>query len=220
MAMLPDDPTLDEIRAHLAPRLAAHAAFDGWRPAAIDSAAAEAGIDPAVARLAFPGGAVAMIDAWFESVDRAMEAALPPERLIAMKVRERIRALVIARLDAVAGEREALRRAIAVLALPANIPAATRISWRTADRIWRLAGDTAADFNHYSKRLTLSALYTATILVFLDDESPEFAETHAFLDRRIANVIAYEVAKARRAERRGHRPSLSRFIGRLRYPVA
>nr|WP_136163678.1 COQ9 family protein [Sphingomonas flavalba] len=218
--MLPDDPTLDEIRAHLAPRLAAHAAFDGWRPAAIDSAAAQAGVDPAVARLAFPGGAVAMIDAWFESVDRAMTAALPPERLAAMKVRERIRALVIARLDAVAGEREALRRAIAVLALPANIPAATRLGWRTADRIWRLAGDTAADFNHYSKRLTLSALYTATILVFLDDESPDFADTHAFLDRRIANVIAYEAAKARRAQRRARRPSLSRFIGRLRYPVA
>jgi ubiquinone biosynthesis protein COQ9 len=220
MDTLPDDPTLDEVRAFLGGRLATQATFDGWHPAAIDNAAAEAGIDPGMARLAFPDGPVDMIDAWFAFVDRAMAEALPAETLQAMKIRERIRALVTFRLETVATDREALRRALAVLAMPQNIPAATRLGWRTVDRMWRLAGDTAADFNHYTKRLTLSALYASTILVFLDDESEDFADTRAFLDRRIQNVMDFEKSKAKLVERREHLPSLSRFIGRLRYPAA
>ena len=219
MTELPDDPTLDEVRAHLRGRLASHAAFDGWAPAAIDSAAGEAEIDPGIARLAFPGGAVDMIDAWFGHVDQQMIEAIPHDTLAAMKMRDKIRALVAARLDAVAADREALRRAIAILAMPQNIPRATRLGWRTVDLIWRLAGDRATDYNHYTKRLTLSALYGSTILAFIDDESPAFADTRAFLDRRIDNVMAFEKGKAKLIERRLYMPSLSRFVGRLRYPA-
>lgn len=86
------DLTLDEIREAIAPGIAANAAFDGWSDAARDMAAEGAGIDPDVARLAFPGGAVDMIDAWFAHVDRTMAAALPAETLDAMKIRERIAA--------------------------------------------------------------------------------------------------------------------------------
>lgn len=219
MTALPDDPTLDEIRAYLAPRLPAHAAFDGWRPAAVDSAADEAGVDPGIARLAFPGGAIDMIDAWFASIDTGMAEALPVEKLATMKVRARIRALIMARLDIVRPDREALRRALSILAMPLNLPKAARLGWRSADLMWRLAGDTATDYNHYSKRVTLSAVYGSTILAFLDDESADFQETEAFLDRRIDNVMQFEMAKARFTARREHLPSLSRFIGRLRYPA-
>lgn len=219
MDKLPDDPTLDEIRAWLGGRLAIHAAFDGWKPEAIDNAAVEAGIDKGIARLAFPGGAIDMIDAWFGHVDRVMQEKLPAETLATMKIRDRIRALVTTRLEAVAGEREALRRALAILAMPVNMAAAARFGWRTADLMWRQAGDTAADFNHYTKRMTLSALYASTILVFIDDESADFADTRTFLERRIQNVMDFEKAKAGLLARREHMPSLSRFIGRLRYPA-
>jgi len=219
MTALPDDPTLDEIRAYLAPRLPAHTAFDGWTPAAVDSAASEAGIDPGIARLAFPGGAIDMIDAWFASIDARMADALPVEKLAAMKVRARIRALITTRLDIVRPDREALRRALSILSMPLNLPKAARLGWRSADLMWQLAGDTATDYNHYSKRLTLSAVYGSTILIFLDDESEGFQETEAFLDRRIDNVMQFEKAKAQFTARREHLPSLSRFIGRLRYPA-
>ena len=221
IATPPDaDLTLDEIRALLAPDLAANAAFDGWGDAARDMAADFHGIDADVARLAFPGGAVDMIDAWFAHVDRLMADAVSLDRLAAMKVRDKIASQVEARLDATAADREALRRAIAVLALPTNIARAGRLGWRTVDLIWRRAGDTATDYNHYTKRTILLGVYGATITVFLDDDSEGQAETRAFLARRIEGIMRFEKAKAGALARTRRRPSLSRFIGRLRYPVA
>ena len=128
-----DEMNLDELRVALAPLVARHAAFDGWSEAAIASAAAELGVPADRARLAFPGGKASMIDAWFDSVDIAMLAALPPERIAAMKIRDRIRELVMFRLERLLPEREALRRALAILAAPVNAAAAARLAWRSAD---------------------------------------------------------------------------------------
>ena len=209
--------TLDELRDMLAPAIASNAAFDGWGDEALAMAAEGAGADPDVARLAFPGGAVDMIDAWFDHIDREMEARWPAERLAALKVRERIQMLVEARLEIAAPDREALRRAVALLATrPAT---AARLAWRAADRMWRLAGDTAVDYNHYTKRAMLIGVYASTVTVFLGDESEDVADTRGFLSRRIDDVMRIEKAKAAAAKRATYRPSLSRFIGRLRYPA-
>ncbi|WP_425228602.1 COQ9 family protein [Sphingomonas sp.] len=212
-----EDLTLDELRDALAPEIAANAAFDGWGAEALTMAAVAAEADPGVAKLAFPGGAVDMIDAWFAHIDRAMAAAVPD--VATLKVRERIAALVEARLAAVAPDREALRRALAVLALPQNVARGARLGWRTADAIWRAAGDTATDYNHYTKRGILLGVYAATISVFLDDESEDHADTSAFLQRRIDGIMRFEKAKAGWAKRTETLPSLSRFLGRLRYPA-
>jgi ubiquinone biosynthesis protein COQ9 len=218
MMSLPPDPTLDELREALAPLVADNAAFDGWNAEAVDAAADALGVDRGIARLAFPKGAVDMIDAWFAHVDAAMLARFTPEQLAAMKIRERITALVEARLAIVAGHREALRRAVAVLAMPQNIPHGARLGWRSADTMWRAAGDTATDYNHYTKRAILGSVYAATITVFLNDESEGWAETRAFLGRRIEGIMRFEKAKAKWTGGE-HRLSLSRFIGRLRYPA-
>ena len=213
------DLTLDEIRETLAEGIAANAAFDGWGDAARDMAADAAGIDRDIARLAFADGAIEMIDAWFAAIDRRMAADLPPETLAAMKIRTRITALVEARLVIVAPDRESLRRARAILALPQNVARATRLGWRSVDLMWRMAGDTATDYNHYTKRTILLGVYAATMTVFLDDESEGHAETRAFLARRIDGIMRFEKAKAAFTKRYEHRPSLSRFVGRLRYPA-
>lgn len=215
----PSDLTLEEIRAALAPALARHAAFDGWRKGALDMAAGEIGVDPDVAALAFAGGAMEMIDAWFASIDARMLIALPPEALARMKIRERISALIEARLSLLARDREALRRALAVMALPSNLLRGGKLGWRAADIMWRAAGDVATDYNHYSKRATLAAVYAATLLAFVDDESEDHVDTRAFLARRIDGLMRFEKAKARLTGAGGERLSLSRFIGRLRYPV-
>ncbi|MEZ0496053.1 COQ9 family protein [Sphingomonas sp. IW22] len=219
MIDLPPDPTIDEMRDALAPLVASNAAFDGWNGHAVDAAADRLGLDRDVARLAFPGGAADMIDAWFAHVDRAMLDRLPPETLAAMKIRQRIAALVEARLDLLAPDREALRRALAILAMPQNVARAARLGWRAADVMWRAAGDTATDYNHYSKRTLLTGIYAATVTVFLDDESEGQGDTRAFLSRRIDNVMQFEKAKAKWTGK-SHRLSLSRFVGRLRYPPA
>jgi ubiquinone biosynthesis protein COQ9 len=215
----PLDMNLDELKAALAPRLGAHAAFDGWGEAALAMAADALGVPADRARLAFPGGAAEMIDAWFDWVDKAMLEAFPPERIADMKIRDRIRNLLLFRLGTLAPDREALRRALATLALPRNAPKGAALAWRSADRIWRLAGDDATDFNHYSKRAILIGVYGSTTMVFLDDESEDLAATKAFLDRRIDEVMRFEKAKARWQGSHGPPFSLSRFLGRLRYPV-
>ncbi len=214
------DLTLDEIRSLLAPGIAANAAFDGWGDAARDMAADAAGIDRDVAALAFEQGPVDMIDAWFADIDVAMLESVPPERLSAMKIRARIAALIEARLQATAADRESLRRALAILALPQNLTKAGRLGWRTVDTIWRAAGDVATDYNHYTKRTILLGVYAATVTVFLDDDSEGFAETRAFLSRRIDGIMRFETAKSGFLKRTEHGFSLSRFVGRLRYPVA
>jgi len=219
MTDLPTDPILDEIRTALGTRIPAHAGFDGWGLAAVDRAAADVGLDADVARLAFPGGAVDLIDAWFASVDAGLSARLSPEALAAMKVRERIGALVMARIAQVAPHRDALRRALSILAMPQNAATGARLGWRAADTMWRLAGDTATDYNHYTKRAILAGVYAATLLVLLDDESEDLTETRAFLNRRIDGIMRFEKAKAGLVARRAHLPSLSRFVGRLRYPA-
>lgn len=216
----PAEMNLDELRDALAPLLPNHAAFDGWSQQALAMAAGELGVPADRARLAFPGGQAQMVDSWFDSVDRAMAAAFPPERIAAMKVRERIRELVLFRLEAMRPHREALRRALAILAMPQNLGEGARLAWRAADRIWRLAGDTATDFNHYSKRAILMGVYGSTTLVFLDDESEDLAATRAFLGRRIDEVMRFEKFKASWRGTRERLPSLSRFLGRLRYPAA
>ncbi len=213
------DLTLDEMRLSLAPAVAEAAIFDGWTDAAVATAAHDAGVDADVAQLVYPGGAMDMIGAWIETIDNAMAAALPQDTLAAMKVRERIRALVQFRLDAVTGQEEALRRALAIMAMPQNAAASLRTGWRSADIMWRLSGDTATDYNHYTKRTILAGIYGATLAVFIGDESDGKAETRAFLDRRIDGVMRFEKAKAKWFSPDRERFSVTRLLGRLRYPA-
>jgi ubiquinone biosynthesis protein COQ9 len=215
----PEEMTLDELRAALAPLVPAHAVFDGWSDQALANAAAELGVPPGRARLAFPGGAVDMVDAWFDAVDIAMAHAFPLERIAKLKIRERIRDLVMFRSEVFRPHREALRRALAVLADPRSGLAGPRLAWRAADRMWRIAGDTATDFNHYTKRTLLAGIYGSTMLVYLDDDSEDLVATRGFLARRIDDVMRFEKLKAGWRNNSERRPSLSRFLGRLRYPA-
>jgi ubiquinone biosynthesis protein COQ9 len=209
---------LERIRRQLALGVAENAVFDGWTPAAVQAAAASAGVEAPQARLAFPKDAVGLIDLYGQAIDRALEEAFPPERVASMKIRARIRELLWTRLQLQAPAREAIRRALAILAMPQNLGSAARLSWRTADVMWRIAGDTATDYNHYTKRLTLSAVYGSTLLYWLNDGSEGFADTAAFLDRRIDEVMRFEKWKAGWRAGSDRRPSLSRFVARLRYP--
>ena len=213
-----DPSPLEQLRRKLALAVGENAVFDGWTRAAVESAAAQLGIDPVQARLAMPKTQAGMIDVYIEEVDRGLEAYFTPERLARLKIREKIRALVWRRLEIMGPAREAVRRALAILSMPQNVPLALRIGWRTADVMWRIAGDTSTDFNHYTKRMTLGAVYGSTLLVWLDDESEGWADTAAFLGRRIDDVMKFETFKAQWRGSADQRLSLSRFLGRLRYP--
>jgi len=213
-----DPSPLEQLRRRLALAVGENAVFDGWSRKAVDSAAGQLGIDPVQARLAMPKSQSGMIDLYIQEVDRALEAWFTPKRLQDKKIAEKIRALVWKRLEIMGPAREAVRRGLAILAMPQNIPLALRISWRTADLMWRIAGDTSTDFNHYTKRMTLGAVYASTLLAWLDDRSEGWKDTAAFLDRRIDDVMRFEKLKAEWRGTSDRRISPSRFFGRLRYP--
>src|SRR5437016_679794 len=124
---------LEQLRRRLALAIGENAVFDGWTRAAVDSAAAQLGIDPVQARLAMPKSQAGMIDVYIQEVDRALEAWFTPKRLQNMKIREKTRSLVWRRLEIMGPAREAVRRALAILAMPQNLPLALRMSWRSTD---------------------------------------------------------------------------------------
>ena len=208
---------LEEIRRKLALPLGENAVFDGWTEAAVVAAAGAQGVEPAQAKLAVPKDQAGKIDLYIGGVDRALADHFTPERLEGLKIREKIRAIVWKRLEIMEPAREAVRRALSILAMPQNVPTGLKIGWRTADVMWRIAGDTSTDYNHYTKRMMLGGVYASTLLVWLDDQTEGWIETASFLDRRIDDVMKIEKLKA---DWKGQEHfSVTRFLGRLRYPA-
>ncbi len=176
-------------RASLLDAALRHVAFDGWTWTAIDAGARDLALAPGEARRLFPGGPQELIRAFSGSADRQMLESLEGLDLGAMKIREKVAAGVRARLDAVAAHREAVRSGLAFFALPQNAPLGLSCLYRTVDAIWYAAGDTATDYNFYTKRALLAGVYSSTLLFWLNDKSEDFVATWAFLDRRIGEVL-------------------------------
>jgi ubiquinone biosynthesis protein COQ9 len=179
----------DAVRTEIIDAALPHVPFDGWTQTSLQLGAADSGHDKVMALRVFPGGAVEAIEFWSHLADRRMLAELERRDLPNMKVRERIATGVRVRLEQTAAHREAVRRALSLLALPLNAGKGPALLWRTVDAIWYAAGDTATDFNYYTKRGLLAGVYSATVLYWLEDRSEGFANTWSFLDRRIADVM-------------------------------
>ena len=173
-----------------------HVVFDGWSDATLIAAAEDAGVDIATARALFPRGAVDLAMAFHRRGDAAMVAALAEADLEAMKIREKIIHAVRLRLELMADQKEAVRRGTTLFAMPMHAADGARALWETADAIWTAIGDASTDVNWYTKRMTLSGVYSATVLFWLGDTSEGHMATWGFLDRRIGDVMQVEKLKA------------------------
>src|SRR5690606_37881164 len=142
-------------------------------------------------------GAVDLIAPFAYRADEAMLEALADLYLPSMRIRDKVRAAVQLRLVAQAPYKEAARAMTRALARPDRGPLAARILWRTADRIWRALGDASTDGNYYSKRAILSGFLASTYARWFADAGADHAETWAFLDARIENVMQFEKFKAK-----------------------
>ncbi|MBT4770190.1 MAG: COQ9 family protein [Rhodospirillaceae bacterium] len=174
-----------------------HVPFDGWSKAALEAGIRDAGVSADAAVTAFPGGVGELVTFFSDYTDQRMIDVLASSNLADMRVRDRIAEAVRVRLDLLAGHREALRHVLSFLALPQNAPLGLKCLYRTVDAMWRAAGDTATDYNFYTKRMLLSGVYGSTLLYWLDDESADYEDSWAFLDRRIADVMTIEKTKGR-----------------------
>ncbi len=183
-----------EARQKLVAAALPHVAFDGWTAATFRAAVADSGVTPALAAALFPRGGTDLALAYHAAGDAAMVAALAAEDLSALRFRDRIARAVLIRLSL--ADREAVRRGTTLFALPHLAADGARALWSTADAIWTALGDGADDVNWYTKRATLSAVYGATVLFWLGDDSPDQQATRDFLDRRIEGVMRFEKLKA------------------------
>lgn len=171
-----------------------HAAFDGWSETTLLAAQADSGVAPALTRALFPRGGIDLAVAYHQQGDRAMAEALAATDLTALRYTDRVALAVKLRLSG--ADKELVRRGTTLLSLPHHAPEGAKLIWSSADAIWTALGDTSTDINWYSKRATLAAVYSATALFWLGDQSDDNAETWAFLDRRLGNVMQFEKTKA------------------------
>jgi len=180
-----------------------HVPFDGWSRKTLTKAATQAGFDATMAERAFLRGATEAVVHFAALADRKLEeeAFAKAEELATIRFTARVGWLVRRRIEAWTEHREAVRRAVATLALPGQAGQAMRAAWRTADTIWHAAGDSSTDFSYYTKRATLIAVYSSTLLVWLDDGSEDASDTWAFLDRRLADVGRFTKFRQKTEER-------------------
>ncbi len=170
--------------------------FDGWTRPALRAAARHIGMPADEALALFPRGAaelVACFSHWADS--RCWSGSKPGPRAGESPSASRSRHHCGCRGPA--PWREAVRRGLSVLALPQNAPLGWRLLYDTVDGIWHGVGDRATDFSFYTKRATLAAIQAATTLYWLDDRSPGFADTQAFIDRRLAGVVSIGKSRQR-----------------------
>jgi ubiquinone biosynthesis protein COQ9 len=192
----PQADPLKDVRERVVAAALPHVAFDGWSDKTIAYAVEDAGVDPAMARLAFPRGGIDLALGYHYTCDERLRERLVGEDLLGLRFRDRVAHALMLRLEMMRSEREAVRRAAALFALPNNAPDGARAIWNTADVIWRALGDESRDYNWYTKRATLSGIYSASLLYWLGDESHDMDATRAFVRRRVDDVMQFEGVKA------------------------
>jgi ubiquinone biosynthesis protein COQ9 len=192
-----------------------HAAFDGFSDKLLERAREEAGITKAEAARLFPHGPLSLVEEFSDWADTEMKARLAKKKMSALKIRERIKAAVMARIDVLRPHKEAARRAAAFLTLPPHAAAGAKLLYRTVDAMWRAAGDTSTDFNFYTKRAILAGVFSSTMLRWFNDSAKDETATESFLDHRIENVMQFEKFKAQVKERTKDLPSLASILGRF-----
>jgi ubiquinone biosynthesis protein COQ9 len=193
-----------------------HVPFDGWNQKAFKAGAADLGLDLAQALLLVPGGMKDLAELFHEEADRQMLEALAERDLAALKIRERIALAVRLRLEPWNTEREAIRRLLGFLAQPQEAPRAAKLLYRTVDAIWHGIGDRSTDYNFYTKRALLAGVISSTALYWLEDKSAGCADSWAFLDRRIADVmrIPQQIGRAKKLVEK--LPDPMRFLRRMK----
>jgi len=210
----------DQDRERLLAAILSHVPFDGWSEIALQAAGADTGIPADRVLNAFPGGAREVLILWHEVTDQNMVAAMAAPEIAGLRVRERVAAAIRLRLESCQPHREAVRAGCTLLLMPQNTLLATKLLYGTVNAIWYAIGDQSTDYNFYTKRALLAAVYSSTVLYWLNDKTEDCAASWAFLDRRIAEVMQIPQALGRVSDRvkefADHLPRPMRMFKRAR----
>ncbi len=186
---------MDSKKQALLEKFLSHATFEGWKNQALEHAATDLAHPSSMAYIVFPLGIKEATDAFHTHINQQMLHLLEKQTLEALKIRERIAAAVMARLECYKPHREAIPKLLAYYASPIHAFQAAKHLSETVSLMWYAAGDKAADFNYYTKRILLAGVYSSTLLYWLQDTSEDYSDTKSFLTRRIADVMQIQKAK-------------------------
>lgn len=189
-----EEDTMQNAGAQIVAAALAHVPFDGWSDATLAAALRDTGHAPVIGAALFPRGGVDLAAAYHRAGDHALRAAMAAQGAANIRYRDRVAGAIRLRLHV--ADKEAVRKGSALFALPRHAPEGAGLIWGTADTIWDALGDTSRDVNWYTKRATLAAVYSSVVLYWLGDTSAGDADTTAFIDRRIDNVMQFEKFKA------------------------
>lgn len=206
---------LTESRDRVVERALIHVPFDGWSMKTLRHACEDEGLGAGAAERLFPGGVIEAVEHFSDLADRLMAADMAAEDLSGLHTASRLKRGIQLRLQRWTGERESIRRAVAMLALPQYAATGLRMTGRTVDALWRAAGDHSADFSWYTKRATLAPVYSTTLLYWFEDKSDDFADTWDFLDRQFRTVGAVPAMTGRVRKTLGRLPNPLRLMPRL-----
>ena len=204
--------TDEELKAAVLEAALGYAVEDGFTDRTMTRAGSDAGVGCEMMLHLFPQGPASLVEFYSGQNDAEMEQLLAKENLAVMKVRDRIAAAVLTRLEIVKPHKEAARRAAAFLMLPVNAALGAKLLYRTVDAMWRAAGDTSTDFNFYTKRAILAGVYSSTMMRWFNDKDDDAAATREFLSARIENVMQFEKFKAEVRERTKDLPSFADIL--------
>ena len=207
-------PDQDKLARDIVANAMMHVPFDGWTEEMLALAAADCKMETDEA-LRLVGGVDGAIALYAKMADEDMLAGFEALADKPERTHEKIRALILIRLEQAAPHKETVRKTLSYLAKPQQAPTATSLLYQTIDAMWRAAGDEATDFSFYSKRATLAAVYSATLMAFLGDDTPEMDKTKAFLDRRLKDVAQIpKLTKTPKAMFTNAMQMASSFMGR------
>jgi len=188
-------PSTSAIKEKILRKALENAVFDGWNNTMLEASAAMAGIEKKAAYIYFPAGISSLVDFFAgESLIELEKAALhlPHDK----KLPEKISWLIMEYFKAAAKNQAAIKKLMSYYALPQNMLQGLSNLHRLVDKIWRLSGDESTDFSYYTKRFSLSAIYSETLLFWLGDNSENFQETEAFLKRRMGELMKFHKFKS------------------------
>ena len=177
---------IEKEKARILERFLKATPFDRWSESNLKRASKACGFKPDYALVLFPEGIVEFTQYFNDLMNENMAENFDP--MVYSKVSDKIVHLIELKLDVYAPHKEAIRALYQYNIRPKNICSAQKQLWKTCDQIWYLAGDESTDYNHYTKRIILAAVYSRTLLYWLSDESEDYADTKNFIRRKIKNV--------------------------------
>ena len=185
-----------QVKFDLVRAMLPHVPFDGWSLEALEQGAIDIGFEPKenidtrmdIFRDLFKNGSIDFIDTFSEMIDLEVKNTYEVTDPKPERVPEKVKIIILMRLSLCQKYKEAVRSSLPITALPKNSKKSINLLYRTCNSIWRIIGDKSTDFSFYTKRVSLAAVYSSTLLFWLNDTSSDQEETSFFLDRRLNDI--------------------------------